>query len=128
MLPRPVILRFEVEAVPLTVRAALVVAPVLIPTLPFASIMKAVEVADAVEVEMANRFWLSRVAVEVAAMERRAKGEVVPRPRLLPAVRTSLVELATMIFIKLAVWPDRASMAKAVRLVEGEKTERWLPY
>ena len=54
--------------------------PVPIPTLPFASMMKAVEVADAVEVEMANRFWLSRVAVEVAAMERRAKGEVVPMP------------------------------------------------
>src|SRR3990167_11439132 len=66
--------RLVVEAVPLTVRAALVVAPLLIPTLPFASIMKAVDVAEAVEVEMANRFWLSSVAVEVAAMERRGEG------------------------------------------------------
>src|SRR3990167_636448 len=48
--------RLVVEAVPLTVRAALVGVPMLIPTLPLASMMKAVEVADAVEVDTANRF------------------------------------------------------------------------
>ena len=51
-----------------------------IPTFPFASIMKAVEVEFAVDVAVANNARLSRVAVEVAAIERRAKGEVEPMP------------------------------------------------
>ena len=53
--------------------------------------MKAVVVADAVEVEMANRFWLS--SVEGAAMERRAKGEVVPMPTRPVFVKTVVVAL-----------------------------------
>ena len=53
--PRPDTVRRDVDAVPCTVRGAPGF-PVPIPTLPFASMMNAVLVADAVEVAITNRF------------------------------------------------------------------------
>ena len=47
------------------------------PTLPFESMMKAVEVAEAVEVEMVNN---GEVFEERPAIESFAQGEVVPMP------------------------------------------------
>ena len=52
------------------------------PTFPFASIKKAVEVAEAVEVEIANKGMFDSRAVEVAATDKRADGEVEPIPKL----------------------------------------------
>ena len=50
-----------------------------IPTFPFASMMKAVEVAEAVEVETTNSGMRAEL-VEVAPMERIAQGVEVPIP------------------------------------------------
>lgn len=50
------------------------------PALPVESMMKALVVAEPVEVEMAKMGTVERVGVEVGEMENRAKGEVEPRP------------------------------------------------
>ena len=52
------------------------------PTLPFESITKAVEVAEAVEVETTKSGTLESAAVEVAEMEKIPNGEVEPSPSL----------------------------------------------
>ena len=69
----------EIKPLPWTAKSLPgVVVP--IPTLPFASMMNAVVVAEAVEVEIVKSGRLESVAVDVPTTERIAHGVVVPIP------------------------------------------------
>jgi len=118
--------RFDVEAVPLTVKSAPGLA-VPIPTLPLASTVKKVEVAVPAVVEAMVRSGVLAAVLRLFERERREYGEVVPMP-MFPIELTKILVVACAVpasfpttklpfgsAFEIGVYPKRDEEAKLYR-------------